>query len=175
MNNWENEPKLNVTAQAMKTRYNGRLIKFGELLNLMENDNLEMDTEKFDYYHAHFKYSDQRNFHTTRFLPFNWKYLSRGHDVRLGPCVADECTPEELNHIAFTLDKITMAERIKADDVAVMEIVREFPLELISDYLQLAIEANSDQLTAGLMNLKHDREKQEGVKIEVDPFSEFDI
>ena len=169
------EPKLNIPAKKMKHRYTGRLISFGELLNLMENDNLEVATGKFNYYNAHFVYSDQRNFHTTRFLEFHWKNLAHTHPVRLGTCDCSDCTQEEIDHITYVFDRIAMPERIKNDDPAVLDIVQDYSLELIAEYLDLAIKSNSDQLVAGLMNLKHDKEQESSIKIETDPFDEFEL
>ena len=70
------------------------------------------------------------------------------------------------NVIAF-LDRITMYDRIKKDDVSVMELMDRFTLAQVTEFIKAAQEANAVNVLAALMDYKNTH------FAEFDPMDEF--
>ena len=59
------------------------------------------------------------------------------------------------NHIVAYLDKITAIDRIIADDTTFVETLYDCSLAQITDYINVAIENNANNVLAALMDYKN--------------------
>lgn len=73
------------------------------------------------------------------------------------------------NHIIAYLDKVTVFERIKKDDVSIAALLPGFTLAQITEFIKVAAENNCTNVTAILLNYK---EQNFG---EFDPMEEFSL
>ena len=74
-----------------------------------------------------------------------------------------------VNHLVYLLDKWTVLERIVKDDVTVEKILPSFTLAQITEFLRLAMENGSTNVTALLLNYKNQTFS------DFDPMAEFSL
>ena len=75
----------------------------------------------------------------------------------------------ELNAILFELDKVTASERIKKDDISVMQIIDQFTVAQISQFITVAQDAEAVNVLAALMEYKNKTYP------DLDPMAEFTL
>ena len=73
----------------------------------------------------------------------------------------------QVNHIVAYLDRITVWDRVKMDDIGVMEIMDRFTLAQVTEFIKAAQEANAVNVLAALMDYKNTH------FAEFDPMDEF--
>lgn len=73
----------------------------------------------------------------------------------------------QVNHIVAYLDRITVWDRVKMDDIGVMEIMDRFTLAQVTEFIGAAQEANAVNVLAALMDYKNTH------FAEFDPVDEF--
>lgn len=73
----------------------------------------------------------------------------------------------QVNHIVAYLDRITVWDRVKMDDIGVMEIMDRFTLAQVTEFIGAAQEANAVNVLAALMYYKNTH------FAEFDPMDEF--
>lgn len=64
------------------------------------------------------------------------------------------------NHIIYLLDKWTILDRIKKDDIKVMDMIEKYTIAQIMEFINIAVESESTQLTAALMAYKEEKFKE---------------
>jgi len=74
-----------------------------------------------------------------------------------------------VNHLVYLLDKWTVLERIAKDDVTVEQILPSFTLAQITEFIKVAAESNSTNVTALLLNYKNQK------FADFDPMEEFSL
>lgn len=74
-----------------------------------------------------------------------------------------------VNHIVGLLDKWTMYDQILKDDASIVEKLPEFTLAQIEEFLKLATDNNCTNVTAALLEFKHDNFE------DFDPMAEFTL
>ena len=75
----------------------------------------------------------------------------------------------QVNHLVYLFDKWTIWDRIRKDDVLVMNIMNRYNAHQITEFLRIAIESNAALLTAALLAYKNNMFPQ------YDEFSEFTL
>lgn len=73
----------------------------------------------------------------------------------------------QVNHIIAYFDRITVYERIRKDDVSVKNILSQFTLAQIADFIKVANENNAVNVSALLLNYKNEH------FADFDPMDEF--
>ena len=61
------------------------------------------------------------------------------------------------NHILAWLDKVTMIDRVMADDVTIADMLDSFSYAQVEDYIKLANENSCNNVLAILMNYKNEQ------------------
>ena len=66
----------------------------------------------------------------------------------------------QANHIVALLDKWSAAERIKKDDMSVVNLISGATAEELAEYTEIAIKSNAQNLTAKLLEMKKERSSE---------------
>ena len=75
----------------------------------------------------------------------------------------------QANHIVAYLDRITVWDRVRQDDVGVMDIMDGFTLAQITEFIKVATENNCTNVTALLLDYKNRN------FADYDPMEEFSL
>ena len=75
----------------------------------------------------------------------------------------------KVNHILAYLDRVTIVERIKKDDVTVASFLHSFTLAQIAEFIEVAAENNSTNVTAILLQYRNEH------FADFDPMAEFTL
>lgn len=61
----------------------------------------------------------------------------------------------QVNHIVAYFDRVTVYDRIRNDDVSIAELLPQFTLAQISEFINIAVENNCTNVSAVLLDYKH--------------------
>lgn len=75
----------------------------------------------------------------------------------------------KVNHIVYMLDKWTIGDRIRRDDIEIMNIIDHYTAAQVMHFINIAIEAGAINVTAALMEYKN------SVFPEYNPFEELTL
>lgn len=73
------------------------------------------------------------------------------------------------NHIIAYLDRVTIYDRIRKDDTSIVDILSQFTLAQITDFIKVATESNSTNVIAMLLDYKNKN------FADFDPMEEFSL
>ena len=84
----------------------------------------------------------------------------RRHEIRMEDCfeVTDfrfKQYTRQVNHIVAYLDRITVWDRVRKDDLSVMDMIPGFTLAQITEFIAAAQEANATNVLAALLDYKN--------------------
>ena len=80
-----------------------------------------------------------------------------------------ESYTRQVNHIVALLDQWTAADRVRKDDLGVMELMDDFTLAQITEFIAAAQEANANNVLAALLDYKNAH------FADFDPMAEFTL
>lgn len=69
----------------------------------------------------------------------------------------------KVNHIIYLFDKWTIWDRIRKDDIQVMNMIERYTVSQIKEFINIAIESQAVQLSSALMSYKSDHFGEEDV------------
>ena len=75
----------------------------------------------------------------------------------------------QVNHIVAYLDRVTVWDRVRKDDLSVMDMIDGFTLAQITDFIAAAQEANANNVLAALLEYKNNN------FADFDPMDEFTL
>ncbi len=75
----------------------------------------------------------------------------------------------QVNHIVAYLDRVTVWDRVRKDDITVMDIMDSFTLAQITEFIAAAQEANANNVLAALLEYKNNN------FADFDPMDEFTL
>ena len=73
------------------------------------------------------------------------------------------------NHVIAYLDRITVWDRVKKDDVSVMDLMGNYTLAQVMEFIKIAQESKATNVLAALMEYKNDN------YADFDPMEEFTL
>ena len=84
----------------------------------------------------------------------------RRHEIDVNDCFEvrtfrPQKLTRQVNHIVAYLDRITVWDRVRKDDLSVMEIMDRFTLAQITEFIAAAQEANAASVLAALLDYKN--------------------
>ena len=147
-----------------KDRYAGCMIPYYRFLNQEKHG---ISVEDYDFHNDIEITIDQCN---TVILRIDW---SR-HEINVEDCFEvtefgfDNYT-RQVNHIVAYLDRVTVWDRVRKDDVSVMDLMPGFTLAQITDFIAAAQEANAVNVLAALLEYKNNN------FADFDPMDEFTL
>ena len=110
-------------------------------------DECDTDIERIDWNRHEINPEDRFEVHT-----FKFKKYSR-----------------QVNHIVAYLDRVTVWDRVRKDDLSVMDMIDGFTLAQITDFIAAAQEANAHNVLAALLEYKNNTFS------DFDPMDEFTL
>ena len=84
----------------------------------------------------------------------------RSHDIRMEDrfeimSFSFKTYTRQVNHIVAYLDRITVWDRVRNDDISVMDMMNAFTLAQIMEFIKTAQEANAVNVLALLLDYKN--------------------
>ena len=75
----------------------------------------------------------------------------------------------QVNHIVAILDSLTVSDRVKKDDITVMDLMPGFTLAQVTEFISSALEAGATNVLAALLEYKNVNFP------DLDPMAEFTL
>ena len=115
----------------------------------------EIDRE-FDAHRWKYEFSSDNTMYFSKCFRLDYTVYETDGSLTLGKAsLGEQPNARELNAVLLELDRITTMERVKQDDPSVMQLMHEFTLAQITDFISAAQEASATNVLAALLDYKN--------------------